>query len=38
MTGSWTMDGFIIGCVLLLIIPLVIYIYVEKSKKEGDTK
>jgi len=38
MTGSWTMDGFIIGCVLLILIPLGVWLYKEVYKKRGDVK
>jgi hypothetical protein len=36
MTGSWTMDGFIIGCIILLVLPVIIWVYVEKIKKGGN--
>lgn len=39
MTGSWTIDAFIIGCVLLILIPFVIWFYKEVyKKKSGDAK
>lgn len=39
MTGSWTMDGFIIGCILLILIPLAVWLYKEVyKKKSGDAK
>ncbi len=34
MTGSWTIDAFIIGCILLIIIPIVIWVYREVYKKK----
>ncbi len=38
MTGSWTMDGFIIGCILLILIPSAVWFYREiYLKKSGDT-
>jgi len=37
MTGSWTIDLFIIGCILLMIIPIGIWVYKEiYLKKKGD--
>ena len=39
MTGSWTMDSFIIGCILLIAIPTAIWLYYEVFKKDrGDAK
>lgn len=38
MTGSWTMDGFIIGSILLVLIPLAVWFYREVYKKKGDVK
>ena len=35
MTGSWTMDGFIYGAIILLIVPLAIFIYKEFINKGG---
>lgn len=29
MTGSWAIDTFIIGCTILMVIPLVVYIHKE---------
>jgi len=37
MTGSWTMDSFIIGCIILVLIPLIVWIYKEVIKS-GDIK
>lgn len=34
MTGSWTMDAFIIGCILLVVIPTGIWVYYEVLKKD----
>lgn len=34
MTGSWTMDYFIIGCILLVAIPAVYWVYKEMIQKE----
>lgn len=38
MTGSWTIDVFIILSILVFVIPLGIYIYREffKGRKESD--
>lgn len=39
MTGSWTIDAFIIGCIILIIIPLGIWLYREVYKaRKGDVK
>ena len=35
MTGSWTMDAFIIGCILIIVIPLGIWLYLEVFKNKG---
>lgn len=34
MTGSWTMDAFIIGSIILIIVPLAATIYEDIVKKE----
>lgn len=33
MTGSWTMDAFIVGSIILLIVPLVATIYEDVIKE-----
>lgn len=33
MTGSWTMDAFIIGSIILIGYPLLVYLYREYLKK-----
>jgi hypothetical protein len=33
MTGSWTLDAFAIGSVVLIVYPFLVYIV--RSKKEG---
>lgn len=34
MTGSWTMDAFIVGCILIIVIPLGIWLYREVFKNK----
>jgi hypothetical protein len=37
MTGSWTMDQFIIGSVILILVPASLWVYREIiNKKRGD--
>ncbi len=37
MTGSWTMDGFIVGSIILIMIPALVWFYREVvSKKRGE--
>lgn len=38
MTGSWTMDAFIIGCIIIIVIPLAIWIYREVYQKQRRNK
>lgn len=39
MTGSWTIDSFIIGCIILLVVPAGIWLYYEVfNKKRGDSQ
>lgn len=35
MTGSWTIDAFIIGCIVLIIVPTAIWLYEEVFKNKG---
>lgn len=35
MTGSWTLDAFIIGSIILLVVPLAVFIYREAIMREG---
>lgn len=35
MTGSWTIDAFIIGCIVLIIVPVGIWLYQEVFKNKG---
>ncbi len=38
MTGSWAINEFFIGCIVIMIVPLAVYIYREMTAvKEGDT-
>lgn len=32
MTGSWTMDVFIIGAVVLILYPLIVFVVRERRK------
>ena len=34
MTGSWTMDVFFVGCIILIIVPLAIWFYKEFYQKD----
>lgn len=37
MTGSWTMDAFIVGCIVLIILPAAVCIHKDVIKKNvGD--
>ena len=39
MTGSWTIDVFIIGCVAIMAITIAVWLYKEVFKKNrGDSK
>lgn len=39
MTGSWTIDAFIIGCIILIVVPVGIWFYYEVfNKKRGDSQ
>ena len=35
MTGSWTIDSFIVGCIVLLVVPVVTAL-VRETKNKGD--
>lgn len=35
MTGSWTIDAFTIGCILIILIPLAVWFHIEVYKKKG---
>lgn len=36
MTGSWTLDTFVIGSVVLIVYPLLVYIMRSKKERERD--
>lgn len=36
MTGSWTIDAFIIGSIILIIVPAGIWLYEEVFNKKRD--
>jgi hypothetical protein len=37
MTGSWAINEFFIGCIVIMVVPLAVYLYREMTAvKEGD--
>ena len=37
MTGSWAINEFFIGCIVIMVVPLAVYLYREMAAaKEGD--
>lgn len=36
MIGSWPIDQFIYGSIILIIVPVVVFIYREFIKNKGD--
>ncbi len=34
MTGSWVIDGFIYGSIILIVVPVAVFIYKEFIEKK----